>query len=134
MPCARPARSLDLIMQLALERTEKRVEEIEEQAVAGLDHAAQVVLHQRAENDGPQPIFVTRCVDLSDGFLCLVNAGYKWQSHLPEFLALELREQAVPHRLGCHAGLVRYEKYRSAIHRHGGSQGTELCAVFHLHR
>jgi hypothetical protein len=113
-----------LDLEFALERAEERVEKVEEQAVAALHDAAQVVLDQRAENDRAQAVLVLGRVDLPYGFFCLVNRGDKWQGDLSEFEALELREQAVPHRLGCHAGLVRYEKYRSAIHRLGGSHGA----------
>jgi hypothetical protein len=37
-----------------------------------------------------------------------------------------LREQAVPHRLGGHAGLVRHEKYRSTIHGHAESRDAPV--------
>ena len=47
---------VELDVQLALQRADERGEEIEEQPVAALDDVAQVVLHQRAEDDGPHAL------------------------------------------------------------------------------
>jgi len=111
---ALPLRRLDL--ELGLEGTEERVEEVEEQPVAEFHQRADFLLDQRAEHDGPHAVVERRGVDLPYGFHCLVSTGDKWQSHLPKFEPVELREQAVPHRLGSHAGLIRHEKYGSSRH------------------
>ncbi len=73
-----------------------------------------VLLHQSTENHGPDALRLTRRVDATDRLLRLVNSGDKWQSHLPKCLPIELRQQAVPHGLGGHAGLVGH-KNRSSL-------------------
>src|SRR5688500_5265266 len=81
-----------------------------------LDDFAQVLLNQSAENHGPHALRLGRGVDATAGFLRLVNSGDKWQSDLPECLRVELCQQAMPHRLGGHAGLIGYKKNRSSFH------------------
>ena len=46
----------------------------------------------------------------------LVNRRDKWHSHQPKFDAVELRQQAPPHRLRSNAGLVRNEKDCALVH------------------
>ena len=99
-------------------RTEECGEEIEQQRVSAQQHGAQVLAHQRAEHDRPLAVGNRGRIDLPHRFLCLVNGGDKWQSHLPEFEAVELGKQAVPHGFGGHAGLVRDEEDGSAAHLH----------------
>jgi len=72
-------------VELALERTNKRREQIKEQRIRRHDDLAQVILHQRAEHDRPQALLLGRAVDAPDRFLCLVNARNKWQSHRAKF-------------------------------------------------
>ena len=59
---------------------------------------------------GPHALRGAVALILRDRFLRLVNGGDEWQSHLSELHAVELRQQAVPHRLRGHAGLVGNEE------------------------
>jgi len=103
-------------VELALERTNKRREQIKEQRIRRHDDLAQVILHQRAEHDRPQALLLGRAVDAPDRFLCLVNARHKWQSHRAKFQPLELRHETVAQCFRSHPRLVRDEKYRSTAH------------------
>ena len=101
--------------------------------MAALDDRPQVILHEGAEHDRPRAVGDAGRIDPPYGFLCLVNGGDKWQSHLSEFEAFELRKQAVPHRFGGHAGLVRDEKNGSSVHPRDALHGRRpQPAVFHL--
>ena len=55
-------------------------------------------------------------IDLPDRLDRLVNGGDKWHSHLAKFDAVELRHEAVAHRLCGYAGLIGYKKHSSLYH------------------
>ena len=102
-------------VEFALQGADERAEEIEEQTIGAEHDVAQLILHQRAENDGPHALFGGRAVDRAHGFVRLVNAGHKWQSHGPKFDALELCHQAVAQCFGGHSRLVGYEENGSRL-------------------
>ncbi len=114
MRAARHVRGLGL--ELALERPDEGREEIKEQPVAFHHDVAQIVLHQRAEHDGPHTLFLSGSVYPADGLLRLVNARHKWQSHRPKFEPIELCQEAVAERLRGDASLIGHEESGSAAH------------------
>ena len=107
------------LAELLLQRAEKRVKEIEEQAARLLERVAHLVVDERREHDRADALVATGLVDLRGRFARLVNGGDEWQSDRPEFHAVELRQQAVSHRLGSDAGLVGHEEDGSSL-LHGG--------------
>src|SRR6202035_2111667 len=96
-----------------------RREQIKEQGIRRHHDLAQVVLHQRAEHDRPQALLLGRTVDAPYGFLRLVKARHKWQSHRPKFLSLELRHETVAQCFRGHTRLVGNEEYGSTAHGAG---------------
>src|SRR5437870_2049478 len=103
-------------VELALQRPHEGGEKIQEQAVRRHDNITQIVLHQGAENDGPDALLLRGAVDAPDSLVRLVNARYKWQSHWSKFQAFELRHEAVAHGFRSHTSLVRYEENGSTTH------------------
>src|SRR4029077_13975828 len=103
-------------IELAFQRADEGGEKIEKQSVGGNHDVAQLILHERAEDDRANTLFLVGPVDAPNGLLCLVNARHKWQSHGAKFQALELCHEAVTHRLRRHTCLVGNEEYRSTAH------------------
>jgi len=101
----------------------KAAKKIEEQAIRGHDDITQIILHQGAENDWPQTLFLGGSIDSPDSLVRLVNARHKWQSHWSKFQAFELRHETVAHGFRSHTRLVRNEEHGSTIH------GAETCTV-----
>jgi len=124
-------------VKLALHRADECREQIEEQTAAGENDVTQVVLHQCAEHYGPQTILGSGAIDLAYGLFCLVNTRHKWQSDWPKFQSAKLREQAVPQRLGGHAGLIGHEENGSSAHGRGPQRvqrSGDECSIARAHQ
>jgi len=58
----------------------------------------------------------TRRIDTPYRLFCLVKGRHKWQSHGPNFLAFELRQQTVTHGLSGDSRLIRNKEDDPARH------------------
>ena len=101
--------------QFPLHRTQIGGKEVQEQSVDPRESLADMVMHQRAENDRAIARFANGRVDTPQDLICLVNTVDKWHSHLIEFVFFKLRQQTAAQCFCGHPGLVRQKKYDASI-------------------
>jgi hypothetical protein len=115
-------------LELPLERTDEGIEEIQQQPVAAAHDLAHLVVHEGTEDERPYALHFRDQVDPAHGVVRLVRCRDKWHSHMPEFHAVELREQAAPQGLRCDTCLVRHEKHGALLHGLACNCGCAHCA------
>jgi hypothetical protein len=104
------------LLKLFLQRFQEYVKDIQVQAIRVFDDCPEIIVYECREYDWPGALFPRGFIDFLRRISRLVIGIYKWHSHLPKFLSIKLRKEAVSQRFCGHTGLIRKKENGTFSH------------------